>query len=207
MIIREDMLELTRRMTLKRHCFDRIAGAYFDSDGFIDGTFNLHFLKLSAPEMTSKLKVFKQVAFSDTNDELKEYPYSSGAGKQKEMHRLLAAMQSCGLKNDALCDMLYEMLSDSFPARRSDSALLLCHGVYDVPRKASDKERLWESEDIYDFIIGAFCPLLEEYEPDLPECGFIYPAFSGRLGDPDHILLYQSRRAGAPDWLAGFLHI
>ena len=26
-INREDMLELTRRMTLKRNCFDRIAGA------------------------------------------------------------------------------------------------------------------------------------------------------------------------------------
>ena len=27
-INREDMMELTRRMTLKRNCFDRIAGAY-----------------------------------------------------------------------------------------------------------------------------------------------------------------------------------
>lgn len=33
-INRDDMLELTRRMTLKRNCFDRIAGAYFDDDGF-----------------------------------------------------------------------------------------------------------------------------------------------------------------------------
>ena len=32
MINREDMLELTRRMTPSRHCFDRIAGAYMDGD-------------------------------------------------------------------------------------------------------------------------------------------------------------------------------
>lgn len=32
-INREDMLELTRRMTLKRNCFDRIAGAYLDRTG------------------------------------------------------------------------------------------------------------------------------------------------------------------------------
>ncbi len=32
-INREDMLELTRRMTLKRNCFDRIAGAYLDEEG------------------------------------------------------------------------------------------------------------------------------------------------------------------------------
>ena len=29
-INRDDMLELTRRMTPKRNCFSRIAGAYFD---------------------------------------------------------------------------------------------------------------------------------------------------------------------------------
>ena len=41
-IDRGDMLELTRRMTVKRNCFHRIAGAYLDADGFIDGTFNIH---------------------------------------------------------------------------------------------------------------------------------------------------------------------
>ena len=45
-INREDMLELTRRMTPKRNCFSRIAGAYFDEEGFVDGTFNRHFLNL-----------------------------------------------------------------------------------------------------------------------------------------------------------------
>ncbi len=47
MINREDMLELTRRMTPSRTSFTRIAGCYLDRDGEIDGTFNTHFLKLS----------------------------------------------------------------------------------------------------------------------------------------------------------------
>ena len=33
MISRDDMLELTRRMTLSRNCFARVAGAYMDEDG------------------------------------------------------------------------------------------------------------------------------------------------------------------------------
>ena len=44
-IDREDMLELTRRMTIARNCFNRVAGAYMDEEGFIDGSFNTHFLK------------------------------------------------------------------------------------------------------------------------------------------------------------------
>ena len=54
-INREDMLELTRRMTLKRNCFDRIAGAYLDRDGFVDGTFNKNFRQLSLPDQQKNL--------------------------------------------------------------------------------------------------------------------------------------------------------
>ena len=53
-IDREDMLELTRRMTVSRNCFSRIAGAYMDEEGFIDGTFNTHFLKLFGSEEKRK---------------------------------------------------------------------------------------------------------------------------------------------------------
>ena len=38
MINRDDMLELTRRMTPSRNCFARIVGAYMDEEGFEDGT-------------------------------------------------------------------------------------------------------------------------------------------------------------------------
>lgn len=64
-IDREDMLELTRRMTLSRSCFGRVAGAYMDEEGFIDGTFNTHFQKLSGADRTKNLKlsVFPQKHF------------------------------------------------------------------------------------------------------------------------------------------------
>ena len=66
-IDREDMLELTRRMTVSRNCFSRIAGAYMDEEGFIDGTFNTHFLKLSGSEKEKNLNIAKTVPYSNTN--------------------------------------------------------------------------------------------------------------------------------------------
>lgn len=83
MINREDMLELTRRMTPKRTSMTRIAGSYMDADGEIDGTFNINFLKLSAKEKEQNLALAKAIPFSDTNRELKRYAFSSksrGAG-------------------------------------------------------------------------------------------------------------------------------
>ena len=54
-INREDMLELTRRMTVKRSSMTRIAGAYMDRDGYVDGTFNTNFLKLSPADKERKI--------------------------------------------------------------------------------------------------------------------------------------------------------
>ena len=60
-------------------------------------------------------------------------------------------------------------------------AVFLFHGTYDVPLKASDKESLWESEEVYDFLVCTISPLEGEYEPGEPEWGFLFPAFSDQM--------------------------
>ena len=75
MINREDMLALTRRMTVKRTSITRIAGGYMDIDGFIDGTFNTSFLKLNPVEQEKNLALAKKVPFAKTNKNLKEYKF------------------------------------------------------------------------------------------------------------------------------------
>ena len=67
MINREDMLELTRRMTPSRHCFSRIAGCYLDREGYDNGSFNIHFSKLKAAEQKKNLAFAKTVPFSVVN--------------------------------------------------------------------------------------------------------------------------------------------
>ena len=76
-INRDDMLELTRRMTPKRNCFSRIAGAYFDEEGLIDGTFNRHFLKLPQKDIDANLKLAKTVPFEQTNKNRGFYPFET----------------------------------------------------------------------------------------------------------------------------------
>ena len=75
MLSREDMLELTRRMTPARTCFDRMAGSYRDEDGIEDGSFNIHFLKLTEKEKNDNLKIAKAIPFSETRVQLKSYAF------------------------------------------------------------------------------------------------------------------------------------
>ena len=190
-INREDLLELTRRMTLKRNCFSRIAGAYMDGEGYVDGTFNTHFQKLSAPEREANLAIAKAIPFSETNVNLKEYRFAPENEKAGSTWQLLMALRECELKNDALLDVFYEVIGERYRTV-GDYAVYFFYGSYDVPIKASDKESLWESEEVYKFLICAICPLHGDYEPGEPECGFLFPAFKDRSTDIHGIEVFDA---------------
>ena len=190
MINREDMLELTRRMTPARNCFDRIAGAYINDMGEVEDSFNVHFGKLSGSEKSRNLALAKAIPFAKTNEQLKEYTFSEKAKGKDSIYTLLRAIRQCGLKNDALMETLYEQIADGFPVDY-EFATFVFHGTYDVPIKAKDKESLWDSEEVYDFIICTVSPMAGEYEPAEPVFGFLYPAFSDRSGDEEKIDIFH----------------
>jgi len=194
MIDRDDMLELTRRMTPSRHCFDRIAGAYMDPDGYIDGSFNIHFGKLKPSEIAANLSLAKTIPFSETNQNLKEAVFPGKGELSSSLWQMLCALRECSLKNDALLYNLYEMIGERFKDAgvQDGYAIYLFHGNYDVPLKASDKERLWESEEVYSFLICTISPLAAEYEPGEPVWGFLFPAFNQRSTDLYHIDIYDA---------------
>ena len=182
-------------MTPSRHCFDRVAGAYMDGEGFIDGSFNIHFGKLQPAETARNLKLAKTVPFSGTNRNLKEYPVPGKSETSRKMMQLLCALKECSLKNDALLYTLYEQIGENLndPSCAEEGyAIYLYHGSYDIPMKASDKQQLWESEEIYDFLICVISPLAGDYEPGEPIWGFLYPAFSDRSADTGSIDIYNS---------------
>lgn len=190
-INREDMLELTRRMTVKRNCFSRIAGAYLDREGYIDGTFNRHFLKLTAGQRQSNLEIARAIPFAQTNVKLKEYTFSPEQERAGSVWQMLMALRACELKNDALLDTFYELFGEKYQAA-GDYAVYFFYGSYDVPLKGTDKESQWESEEVYQFLICAVCPVHGDYEPGAPECGFLFPAFSDRSGDAHKIDIFQA---------------
>ena len=97
-INREDMLELTRRMTVSRSCFTRLAGAYMDEEGFENGSFNIHFLKLSDAERGKNLKIAKAIPFSETNRQLRLYPFPGSSQASVQMRQLLLTWQNVLLK-------------------------------------------------------------------------------------------------------------
>lgn len=190
MINREDMLELTRRMTVSRTSFTRIAGCYVDADGEFDGSFNTAFLKLTAAERSRNLELARTIPFSGTNVNLKEYAFADSGKKPGSVWQLLMALKECGLKNDALLDSFYDLVMEEYDTALP-YAILVFHDRYDIPAKTSDKRWLWESEEMFEYLICAVCPLEGEYEPAKPQWGFLFPAYEDRSGNPDRMLIFH----------------
>lgn len=176
--------------TISRNCFSRVVGAYFDEEGYVDGTFNIHFLKLSKADQGKNLKLAKAIPFADTNRQLKEYVFPETAKKPGSIWQLLMALKECELKNDGLLETFYEILGEKLNQNRG-YGFYLFYGCYDVPRKGNDKTEQWESEEVYPFLTGVFAPVSGDYEMGEPQFGFLFPAFSDRSGDPGAIAWYE----------------
>lgn len=192
MINRDDMMELTRRMTVKRASVTRIAGAYMDAEGFVDGTFNVNYLNLSARDKEKNLAIAKAIPYAKTNENLKEYHFSKENQGKGSMWQLLMGLRSCGLKNDAVMDIFYELIGEKYQSDH-DYGIFMFHGRYDIPMKTTDKRELWDSEEVYEYMICAICPVTGDYEPGKPECGFLFPAFSDRAADLSAVDVFEQK--------------
>ena len=190
MLNREDVLELTRRMTPKRANISRAAGCYFDEEGYMDGTVNVNFLNLSGADKEKNLKLAKAIPFGEANKNLIEIDFPGETRESGDMMRLLDGMKEINLKNDALMQTFYEVIAEKLP-KGNPFAIFMYSGTYDIPLIGTDKEEQWESEEVYDYLICAVAPVTGDYEMDEPECGFLYPSFKNRSTDWDHIAVYE----------------
>ena len=190
MIHREDMLELTRRMTSARSSISRIAGAYYDEEGYIDGTFNTHFLKLSEAERKRNLELAKTILLAETNVQLKDYEILETDRKPGSIWQLLEGIRQSELKNDALLDTFYDLIGEQLKPSKS-LACYLYFGQYDIPVKGSDREWMEGSEEVYTYLLCTVSPLTGEYEPGKPEFGFLYPTLRERTEDHGYINIFE----------------
>ena len=190
------MLELSRRMTPARNHLVRIAGAYFDEEGYLDGTFNTFFSKLKGKEKERCLEIAKTIPFAETNKQLVSFDIPGM--KPGSIWQLFYALLDCELKNDAMLMTLYDMISEQYYSA-DPYAVYVYYGAYDVPLKGADKERLGESEEVYKYLIVAVCPTDDGQNADMPHAGLLYPAFNNRSSDLSRVNVYGEYQSDIED--------
>lgn len=109
------------------------------------------------------------------------------------MWKLLMGMRACGLKNDALMETFYEIIGERYQSE-GDYAIFVFHDRYDIPAKGKDHVRQGESEEMFEYLICAICPVSGDYEPGEPECGFLFPAYMDGGAAMNYVDVYQKNQ-------------
>lgn len=207
---KKSISELRRRLKKDSCTFTKICGCYVDDNKNKVTEIDELFLNLDDSEFFKYLEISKKVLSTNVGNNLLELNFPLEEEQPGGHQQFLLALKKSELKDKALLDRFYDMIIEKYNSL-GNYLILLYHDVYDVMTKTSDNQKLDESEEIYEYIICAICPMIiskpglgynkednkigtlrQEWMVGMPETGFIFPAFIDRSSDIHSVLLYTA---------------
>lgn len=205
---RKDLLELKKRYKKEENTFTRVCGCYVNSDKKPILKFRESFYNLPDDEMFKYLEIAKKALSGKIGNNMLELTFPLDEKFENEKQQLLMMIKRSGLQEDALLDILYENIIESYE-ESGNYLIILYHDVYDVMTKTSDNRKLDESEEVYEYMICAICPVklskpglgyfdkenqiksrIRDWVVDVPAAGFTFPGFINRSSDVNTVMYY-----------------
>lgn len=205
---KKDVLELKRRLKKNECTFTRMSGCYVNAHKEVILSFAQNFLNLEDEEFYKYLEIAKKVLSGTLGNNLLEYEFpleeEAPGGKQQ----FLMGLRADGLNNEELLNRLYERIIDSYDYV-GNYLILVFHDAYDVIVKTNDNIKNDESDEVYEYLLCAICPVeltkpglgyredenrigvrIRDWVVNVPENGFLFPAFTDRSTDIHSVLFY-----------------
>lgn len=212
---KKEIMEIKRRLKKEGCTFTRMCGCYVDAEKNKVVTFGQTFLNLEDEEFYKYLEIAKKVLSGNVGNNLLtlDIPLEeeSAGGRQQ----FLMGLRESKLKNADLMDRFYDMVIDSYDYA-GNYLIVVFHDAYDVMTKTTDNNKLDESEEVYEYLLCAICPVslskpglgyradenrigprVRDWVVGAPDTGFVFPAFNDRTTDI-HSLLFYTRDTKEP---------
>lgn len=214
---KKEINEIKRRFKKEECTFTRMCGCYVDAEKNRVTRIGKTFLNLEDDELHKYLEIAKKTLSGAPGNNLLELEFpleEEGSGGKQQF---LMGLRDSKLKNEELLERFYDLVVDHYDGA-GNYLILLFHDAYDVPLKTHDNLKLDESEEIYEYLLCAVCPVklskpglgyleesneiglrLRDWVVDMPETGFVFPAFTDRSTDIHAALLYTKNAKLPPD--------
>ncbi len=212
---KKDILELKRRLKKDECTFTKMCGCYVDAKKNIVLNIKETFFNIQEAEFFKYLDIASKTLSGTIGNNLLELKFpideENIGGKQ---HSLMQLKKS-KLKDDAALNSFYELIIDSYDYT-GNFLILIFHDAYDVITKTTDNAKLDESEEVYEYLLCAICPVslskpglgyleddnrigarIRDWVVDPPNLGFVFPAFTDRSTDI-HSIMYYTKNAKDP---------
>lgn len=205
---KKEILELKKRLKKDACTFTRMCGCYVDADRNKITTIGETFLNLEEEEFYKYLEIAKKVLSGTIGNHILELDFPTAEEAPGGRQQFLMGLRESALKSDELMDAFYDMVIDSYDYV-GNYLILIFHDAYDVMTKTSDNNRLDESEEVYEYLLCAICPVsltkpglgyredenrigprIRDWVVGVPDTGFVFPAFTDRSSDIHSVMFY-----------------
>lgn len=209
---KKEIAEIKKQFTQERCAITRICGCYVDGEKNKKTELKEAFLSLPEEEMFKYFAIFRKALSGTVGKNLltMEFPLASEeAGGTQDF---LMQVRASSLKDENLLEEFYDKIIENYYSVEN-YLILLIHAVYDIPGKSSDGEEMFDaSDEVYDHILCCICPVTlskpglsydEESNAfhtricdrvvNMPDIGFLFPAFHDRSTDVHSLLYYAAK--------------
>jgi hypothetical protein len=185
-----------------------MCGCYVNGEKHIILKFRETFLNLEEEEYFKYLEIAKKVLSGAIGNNILELNFPTNEDLINERQISLMQLKSSQLKNDALLEDFYELIINNYDYT-GNFLILFFHDAYDVITKTKDNSKIDESEEVYEYVLCAICPVslsepglryfeeenkikarIRDWVVDAPTNGFVFPAFIDRSSDVNSIMYY-----------------
>lgn len=205
---KKDIAELKKRLKKDECTFTKLCGCYVNSEKNIILHIKETFLNLDDEEFFKYLEIAKKVLSGTIGNNLLELDFPLEGEDIDSTRQSLIALKKSALKDDSLLESFYKSVIDNYDYE-GNYLILVFHDAYDVMKKTSDNSKLDESEEVYEYILCAVCPvelskpglgylkdenrigsLMRDWVVGKPDIGFVFPAFTDRSSNFDSVIYY-----------------
>lgn len=205
---KKEVLELKRRFKKEAATFTRVCGCYVDGNHNKVCKFGNTFLNLEEDEFYKYLEIANKALSGTIGNNLLELKFPIEEEEVGGRQHILMALRASKLEDENLLDTFYDLVIDTYD-HAGNYLIVLFHDAYDVMSRTSDNNNLDESEEVYEYLICAICPVdlskpglgfLEEEHRIGPrvrdwvvgavDTAFLFPAFNDRSMDIHSTLFY-----------------
>lgn len=205
---KKEVLELKRRFKKESATFTHLCGCYVDCNRNKLCKWDGKFLNLEDEEFYKYLEIANKALSGTIGNNLLELHFPIEEEAVGGRQQILMALRDTKLSDETLLDTYYDLIIDTYD-HAGNYLILLYHDVYDVMTRTSDNINVDESEESYEYLICAICPVdlskpglgyredeqrigarIRDWVVGAPDTAFLFPAFNDRSTDIHSTLFY-----------------
>ncbi|MBE5921479.1 MAG: DUF4317 domain-containing protein [Lachnospiraceae bacterium] len=212
-MIKKEISEIKRQFTNEHCTITRLCGCYVDGEKRKMAEIKEAFLSLPEDEIFKYFEIFRKSLSGTLGKNLINMEFPKNLDFQGTSQAFLYQLRESRLTNPELLESFYDKVIETYDYV-GNYLILLIHAAYDVPGKTSDGIEMNDaSDEVYEYILCCICPVnlskaglsydaetntfrnrIRDWIVELPETGFLFPAFNDRSTDI-YSLLYYAKNA------------